>query len=465
MPELILKLGDATVQTYVFDKEVMNVGRGRDNDVIIENLSVSRNHLRIKRQGEKFILTDLNSANGTYVNGKRVQKVELLDEDVVTLGKHRLLFQNRTVSEENLIAEAFGADRTVLVSHAPATAVAVLYVRDGKQKGKEFQLTKEETSIGKASANDIILADDWFLAKKQAVIRREGDSYTIQDLGSFRKTRVNGSPIGGGHILQHNDEIEFSSTRCVFMLQSAADGPARVPREIAPDDSIFSDLAEDRPQFVVPSFEEVVGKAPPRHNSDSEDTDDVTDRAAELLAAERAARSSAEEEEPGLRLPVTPKDPVPAAEQVPAHLVDPSPSAPTALDFEAPALALPPDEEPLALAALLGDDYAQPPPPPDTDAPPSSEPVVRLVSDTPNVESESPTDPSAGQAQETPAPSAAEAAAPESNAAAAASEPDGSPDVEREIRLWEHALTNKSPLIRKQAAAMLKKLTGRDYEH
>src|SRR5436309_3057222 len=100
MPEIVLKLGDTVLQTIVFDKDIMSVGRSRDNDVVVENLSVSRNHARIRRQNGKYVLTDLNSANGTYVNGVRVSKTEIVDDDVISIGKHRMQFVNKVMSDE-----------------------------------------------------------------------------------------------------------------------------------------------------------------------------------------------------------------------------------------------------------------------------------------------------------------------------------------------------------------------------
>src|SRR6478609_6414628 len=179
MPELVLKLGDNVLQNYVFDKDVMSIGRSRDNDIVVENLSVSRNHARIRRQNGKYILTDLNSANGTYVNGVKVSKTEIVNDDVISVGKHRLHFADQPVNEDKMIAEAFGADRTVVVDRV---AAPVLCISDGKLKGQEFQITKFETSIGKAPSNDVVLGDDWFLAKKQAIIIRRGNhEYEIHD--------------------------------------------------------------------------------------------------------------------------------------------------------------------------------------------------------------------------------------------------------------------------------------------
>jgi len=90
MPEIIVKLGEAVVQKYSFDKEAMRVGRGRDNDIVLENLQVSRNHAEIRKENDRFVLVDLQSANGTFINGVRVSKTEILDNDVVAIGKHQL---------------------------------------------------------------------------------------------------------------------------------------------------------------------------------------------------------------------------------------------------------------------------------------------------------------------------------------------------------------------------------------
>ncbi|MCD6385058.1 FHA domain-containing protein, partial [Candidatus Sumerlaeota bacterium] len=90
MTEIIVKLGDNVVHKYFFDKDILNIGRARDNDIVIENLAVSRNHARIRRVEGKYILTDLNSANGTFVNGVRITKTEIMHNDVITIGKHNL---------------------------------------------------------------------------------------------------------------------------------------------------------------------------------------------------------------------------------------------------------------------------------------------------------------------------------------------------------------------------------------
>ena len=87
MPEIIVKLGDSIVQKNIFVKESIRIGRVPDNEIVVENLAVSRYHGIIDYEDGRYILTDLDSSNGTFVNGVRIKKTELQDRDVITIGK------------------------------------------------------------------------------------------------------------------------------------------------------------------------------------------------------------------------------------------------------------------------------------------------------------------------------------------------------------------------------------------
>ncbi|MFH0794810.1 MAG: FHA domain-containing protein, partial [bacterium] len=236
MPEIIVKLGEEVVGKYFFDKEVISIGRARDNDIVIENLSVSRNHARIRRADDKYVITDLNSANGVFVNGVRVTKTEVLHSDVITIGKHKVIFQEPApVTREEEISEAFGADRTMLVDRIPT---AVLVVTKGKQKDQTFELTKYENSIGRAPDNDCALTD-WFVSKRHAMIVREGQNFFIKDLGSWRRTMLNGKYITESQV-KDGDLLQFGTTQIRFSIRKEAEmAPAmgRQPKELAMDDS------------------------------------------------------------------------------------------------------------------------------------------------------------------------------------------------------------------------------------
>ncbi|MCX7717672.1 MAG: FHA domain-containing protein [Candidatus Sumerlaeaceae bacterium] len=417
MPELILKLGDTVVQRYVFDKDIISIGRSRDNDIVVDNLSVSRNHARLRRQNGKYILTDLNSANGTYVNNVRVSKTEIADNDVITLGKYTIQFLNTVLSDEELIVDALGADRTVVVERTPQ---GVLAVTKGKLAGKEFSLTKTETTIGKAPNNDIVITDDWFMSKKQAVIRALSSGYELQDYGSYRKTRLNGAPLQGPVRLKPGDVIEFGSTRCEFRLAEEPLAPpatGRVPRELAAEDSIFSGVAPAPPaaEPQAAEFEVPVEESPVPDEETPEPVESpAADAALARIGSDEAPEEPAEIDEPsqpmgrGKRHKLRQRRGERGEEY---HTVEFS-SRGTSDTGAQPADAV--------QQALAGEVEAQPVP----------------VSEAAGL---------SGPAEDYQVPHRP------------------LPDREQEIAIWEKALQNKSPLIRKRAAEQLRKLTGREY--
>lgn len=257
MPEIIVKLGEEVVNKYFFDKEILNIGRARDNDIIIENLAVSRNHARIRLTNGKYVLTDLNSANGTFVNGVRITKTEIMHNDVITVGKHNLLFVNKPLSEEQIISDAFGADRTMIVDRAPC---GLLVVTTGKQRGQEFKLSKHENHIGRSADNDIRL-HDWFVSKHHCVIIKQGNNYFIKDLGSWRGVFVNNQPIKDTQ-LKEGDDIKLGATHLTFHLR--VEEPlritGRVPKELAYEEvrEALSPLAAEPTSLEAEMGEEVV---------------------------------------------------------------------------------------------------------------------------------------------------------------------------------------------------------------
>ncbi len=230
MPEIIVKLGDRIIHRYYFDKDVLSVGRARDNDIVIENLSVSRNHARIRREGDVYILTDMNSANGSYVNGTRATKTEVVHDDQITIGKHTLHFVNEGESHE----ESSSKKEDPGPSAADLSgSICILHVTKGKQAGQEFRVWKPETTIGRANENEIRL-HDWFVSKRHAAIIRNGDTYLLRDLDSWRGTTVNGNSIKEIE-LGLDDEIVFGSTVLTFQTMPAEEvaklGPPARPKE------------------------------------------------------------------------------------------------------------------------------------------------------------------------------------------------------------------------------------------
>ncbi|MES2978070.1 MAG: FHA domain-containing protein [Pseudomonadota bacterium] len=92
MPKMIVSVDGVAIREVQLTKSVTAVGRRPYNDIVIENLSVSGEHALLEVQGEHTYLQDLNSTNGTQVNGKPIKKVRLNHDDVIEIGRYRLQY-------------------------------------------------------------------------------------------------------------------------------------------------------------------------------------------------------------------------------------------------------------------------------------------------------------------------------------------------------------------------------------
>jgi len=83
---LVMREGASVTQRWALDKPVLNIGRGSDNDLVFPDREISRHHCRIRREGRDYVLEDLGSKNGTYVNGQRLTGPHvLLDGDEIQI--------------------------------------------------------------------------------------------------------------------------------------------------------------------------------------------------------------------------------------------------------------------------------------------------------------------------------------------------------------------------------------------
>jgi hypothetical protein len=89
---LLLQTGD-TSQALPIATTMVSIGRGLDNDIILEDTRVSRKHAQLRYRQRRFWLTDLGSTNGTFVNGERIAERALRDGDVISLGGLELVFR------------------------------------------------------------------------------------------------------------------------------------------------------------------------------------------------------------------------------------------------------------------------------------------------------------------------------------------------------------------------------------
>ncbi|MCX7919579.1 MAG: FHA domain-containing protein [bacterium] len=239
MPQLIIKLGEQVVQKYSFDKELISIGRAIDNEVVIDNLAVSRRHCQITKEEGKFIITDLKSANGTFVNGERVNRRILKHNDVISIGKHKIFYLEDVRFTGADPHREFDFDRTIIVAEPEPSFLVLL---QGKAEKSNFKLDKAELYIGRDAGCDVVLAD-WMIAKQHAKLTRQGKNYYITDLGTWKGTKVNGEPIKGDRLLFHKDIIEIGTARLQFLVSDIEEmdhlgiplaGPIELEPEIGP---------------------------------------------------------------------------------------------------------------------------------------------------------------------------------------------------------------------------------------
>ncbi len=234
MERLILTFNKQIINRYSFNKDNLTIGRKPENDVQIDNLAVSGHHARIDRTGNDFILTDLQSTNGTFVNHKQIVSHTLKHGDNIQIGKHVLIFlasEKQEAGAEEPVKER-DLDKTMILDTAkqreliakqakPGTAVpaasekiGVLSALGGSDLG-EIELTKKLTRIGKADTSEIRLSG-MMMGATAATISKRPSGYTIAFTGGRTKIKVNGNVIHDSVPLKDFDTIEIGSHKFQF---------------------------------------------------------------------------------------------------------------------------------------------------------------------------------------------------------------------------------------------------------
>lgn len=233
MARLILSMDGLVLKEIALDKERLTIGRRPSNDVQIDNLAISGHHAVITTLAEDAFLEDLNSTNGTCVNGDPVKRRLLKPNDVIELGKYRLKYvvDHRPGSGPTLAhIDAVGLTPAAAARPAPARPapprpaaaavradapaanaperVGVIQVLSGAHVGRELVLNKALTTLGRPG-------------QQVAVITRRQHGFFITHVEGVALPRVNGVPIGAqAHMLNEHDLIEMAGVKMEFFLRS-----------------------------------------------------------------------------------------------------------------------------------------------------------------------------------------------------------------------------------------------------
>jgi pSer/pThr/pTyr-binding forkhead associated (FHA) protein len=230
MARLVLSLDGQSLAEYNMSKERYTIGRLPDNDIRIDNAAVSGHHALIINILNDSFLEDLNSTNGTYVNGKIVKKHALQHGDVITVGHHSLRFveseadQPQDEFEKTMVITPRDAARMNIPTAAAAPSPAPissslqsypngtlprarLQVLSGQFAGRELDLLKTLTTLGRPGV-------------QVAAIARRADGYYIIHVESSRDgdyPLVNGAPTGPqARRLHDNDVVQLAGVKMGF---------------------------------------------------------------------------------------------------------------------------------------------------------------------------------------------------------------------------------------------------------
>ncbi len=244
MAKLILSMDGLVLKEILLNKERMTIGRKASNDIQIDNLAISGEHAAVVTILNDSFLEDLNSTNGTLVNGQPVKKHFLKNGDVVELGKYKLKY----VAEQVQHAEAADFEKTMVIRQntlksapveqagaAPATpaasankasdeapaaaaaapaaqpaaavALGAIQILNGANAGRELELTKTLTTLGKPGV-------------QVAVIAKRPHGYFITHVEGASFPVLNGQVLDAqAHPLQDHDVIELAGIKMEFFLK------------------------------------------------------------------------------------------------------------------------------------------------------------------------------------------------------------------------------------------------------
>lgn len=204
-------------QEYVLlEGATVSIGRAASNDIHIPEQHVSRQHAVIKYRDGIFLLDDLKSANGTFVNDVQVvEAFPLASGDVIRLYVPILKFSAAVTEEDTRRATETGT----LIAAAENTGGGRLIITTGPQEGETITLTLNEVTIGRATTNyswEIGLQDP-SVSRPHAKLLRLEDRWMVRDLGSSNGTYVNNTPVTEkGRPLVDGDVIAFGATLVLF---------------------------------------------------------------------------------------------------------------------------------------------------------------------------------------------------------------------------------------------------------
>jgi hypothetical protein len=213
MPKMIVSIDGVVIKEVQLTKDRTTLGRRPYNDIVIDNLAVSGEHAVIQMAGSEVFLEDLNSTNGTYINGKAAKKQLLQNNDTIEIGKYKIRFQSDQTSSGLDKAPALKPGAGAAVSppvNAPSIGGAdqggaTIRVLNGAAAGREVALVKVVTTIGKPGI-------------AVAAITRRPNGFVVAHVDGAENPTLNGTAILAEPVgLKNGDLLELAGIQMQFV--------------------------------------------------------------------------------------------------------------------------------------------------------------------------------------------------------------------------------------------------------
>jgi hypothetical protein len=213
MSRLVVSLDSVVIKDVPIAKERTTLGRRPYNDVVIDNLAVSGEHAVLHLVGRDVYIEDLNSTNGTYLNGRAIKKQLLVHNDTLEIGKYKVKYlgSGEDDYEKTMVlrpgqipppvAPRMGSHNVAPMPVLPAS----IKVLNGGAAGREVVLTKVVTTIGKPGV-------------QVASITKRPAGYVLAHVEGASRPSVNGSVVEAESVpLRNGDLIELAGTQMQFV--------------------------------------------------------------------------------------------------------------------------------------------------------------------------------------------------------------------------------------------------------
>ena len=207
MGKLVLMHNGTVVREFVLDKERTTVGRKPSNDIHLDEPTVSGVHAVFLILQHVYV-EDLNSTNGVLLNGKKISKRQLENNDVINIGKHELKFiDDQKNSFDSTVV--LTANEVKQATEEVVKKNFIVKVISGPNKGSVLELTRAYTTLGKPGG-------------QVAVIARRGDGYFLMQMGGsvdgISHPKINGKELLTTSVpLNSGDELEVAGEKLCFM--------------------------------------------------------------------------------------------------------------------------------------------------------------------------------------------------------------------------------------------------------